>query len=226
MILLLPPSERKAPGGGPAWRCDSGRFGGVLREPRTQIVKAFGDESLPLPTGSKRPDLATLPAYQRYTGVVWQYLDPLSMDEATLTRAENSALIVSAQGGLFGWSDPVPDYKLKMSARLWEVGKLSRYWRPHLQNLLTGEHFGMDDPLLVIDLLALEQSEAIQAPERTLAGSTRWLRVELLGPNGERSGHNGKAAKGRLSRALLEHHDPEMVLHTWQDDEGWLLKIS
>jgi hypothetical protein len=79
----------------------------------------------------------------------------------------------------------------------------------------------------VIDLLALEQSAAMTRP-----AGLPWHRVELFGPNGERSGHNGKAAKGRLARSLLEIDDPEQLLvdlrkgRLSKDLDGWIPRLS
>lgn len=218
MLLLLPPSEGKRGGGNDNWMTESGRFGRGLHEARSQLLTSITDESLPLPVGSRRPVLGTLPAFQRYSGVVWQHLDPGTLDGDTLTRAKNSVAVVSALGGLFAFDDLVPDYKLKVGASLTPYGRLAKFWQPHLTEAISDElqthlHSG---GRFVIDLLALEQAEAVRRP-----AGWDWFRIELLGPNGQRSGHNGKAAKGRFARALLSTEQPLELLEGWVDTDGW-----
>jgi cytoplasmic iron level regulating protein YaaA (DUF328/UPF0246 family) len=143
--------------------------------------------------------------------VVWQHLDPATLDPLAARRASKSVVIVSALGGLHGWDDPVPDYKLKMSARTMATGPLAKFWLPHLAGLLP------EGP--VIDLTALEQHAAVGRPDRA-----DWIRVELIGPDGIRSGHAGKAAKGRLARRLLEIG--VQVFDEPETPDGWVLRLS
>jgi cytoplasmic iron level regulating protein YaaA (DUF328/UPF0246 family) len=210
MILLLPPSEGKASGGQGDWQVSSGRFGEVLGPLRRTVKRVLVDPEL-RPSSSRWDGPQTLPAHRRYRGVVWQHLDPDTFDPAMTLRAANSVLVVSALGGFFAWDDPVPAYKLKLGARSEPTGVLSRFWRPALAPLLVGSP--------VVDLTALEQSAALARPVRS-----DWVRVELVGPDGARSGHHGKAAKGRLARSLLEH-GPD-VLDRYEDLEGWTLRLA
>lgn len=154
----------------------------------------------------------TLPAWQRYNGVVWKHLGPESLSTLALERAVSSVAVVSALGGLFAWDDPVPEYKLKMSATLPETGRLATLWEPELSGIARESD-------LVIDLLPLEHRSAFQLGTRS-----NWVRIELTGPNGERAGHNGKAAKGRLARALLESGSLDVTLSQWEEE--WDLRVT
>jgi hypothetical protein len=174
------------------------------------VIDAIGDVP---PRGAVSPGEAARPAGERYTGVVWMHLGAEDLSTDALRRAEERIVVVSGLGGLFAWGDPTPYYKLKMGASTPRTGKLSRFWSEHLPQLLANEP--------VIDLLALEQSAAVPVPN----GDHPWWRVELVGPDGQRSGHHGKAAKGRLARELCMTDDPYGLLERYNDVDGWGLNI-
>ena len=220
LILLLPPSEGKAPGGdGPAWSVDDGRFGTELAAGRTRVVNALRrakggtakqlgargdllraakDANLAAPGG------ATRPAHQRFTGVVWGHLDPPSLPATARRRAERGVLVLSALTGLTAWDDPVPDFRLKLSAFVPPVGKLAGFWRPTLSAALNEHLTGHT----VVDLLPGEH-RAAWAPE---PDRYELVRPTLLRADGRPAGHGGKAAKGLLARALLTSGDVEATL--------------
>jgi cytoplasmic iron level regulating protein YaaA (DUF328/UPF0246 family) len=221
-MLLLPPSEGKAVGGraGTAWTPDSGTFGGRLHAERAAVAEALasaggGDERLLgvrgdhlLRAQSANATLIgspTLPAWRRYTGVVWDHLDP-----ATLTAdARRRIVVVSGLLGLVRADDPVPDYRLKMSVSLPPIGNLARWWRPTLAAALGRSTRGR----VVVDLLPQEHRAAID--EEALAGA-EGVTVSLVDPSGRPGGHMAKAAKGELARALLERGLD--ALDTWRHE--------
>jgi uncharacterized protein len=129
----------------------------------------------------------TLPAWQRYTGVVWDHLDP-----ASLTAKQRARIIVaSGLGGLFAAEDPVPDYRLKMGAAMPGIGSVARFWREHLSAPL----HSINPETVIVDLLAQEQRKA-------LPDGLPMLQVTLLTKAGALGGHAAKAAKGLLARHL------------------------
>ena len=110
-ILLVPPSEGKADGGNERrpWEPSLGSFG-RLWELREQVMTALtavqgGDQKLLGLKGDRLADAAeantalvgapTLPAWRRYTGVVWDHMDP-----ASLSAEQRRRLIVPS--GLLG----------------------------------------------------------------------------------------------------------------------------
>ena len=220
LIVLLPPSEGKAPGGdGPPWAPEAGRFGAELDSRRTRVVNALrrarGGTAKQL---GARADLLraakvanlsvvgapTLPAHRRFTGVVWDHLGPATLPAAGRRRAEAGVLVVSALTGLSAWDDPVPDFRLKLSASLPPIGRLAPFWRPTLSAVLD-EHLAGHT---VVDLLPEEHRAAwVPAPDRY-----RLLRPALLTRSGRPAGHGGKAAKGLLARALLSSGDVDATL--------------
>lgn len=222
MTVLLPPSEGKASGGSePGWSPDLGAFGEALAERRHQLAEALlalggGEQGLLGVRGdhlerarqANRSLLGapTLPAWQRYTGVVWEHLEP-----ATLTAAQRrSVVVVSGLHGLVRADDPVPDYRLKMGASPDPTGKLSTWWRPVLAEALRAR----TRRRTVVDLLPQEHRAAFDEQARAA-----FVVVDLVERSGRPGGHAAKAAKGRLARHLLTCGLPvHDALASWSDD--------
>jgi cytoplasmic iron level regulating protein YaaA (DUF328/UPF0246 family) len=141
----------------------------------------------------------TLPAWQRYTGVVWDHLDPSTLPAAALRRI----VVVSGLLGLVRGDDPVPDYRLKMGANLAPLGKLSTWWRADVTSALRATA----RKRLVIDLLPQEHRAALD-----LTGFDG-VSLTLVDRTGKPGGHFAKAAKGELARAILL--DGPGVIDTW-----------
>lgn len=142
----------------------------------------------------------TLPAAERYTGVVWGALGASSLGRAARRRLDARVLVPSGLWGLLAATDPVPAYRLKMGARVPALGSLATLWRPLVTPLIDERAGGG----WVIDLLPDEHGAAI---DPSLLVRSRHLRVDLVedGPGGRRSvGHAGKSLKGLLARAILE----------------------
>jgi cytoplasmic iron level regulating protein YaaA (DUF328/UPF0246 family) len=216
-MLLLPPSEGKAQGGSARrarWVPDAGTFGTPLAERRLQVVEALaavggGAEKL---LGVKGEHLLraqsantsligarVLPAWQRYTGVVWDHHDPATLTPAALKQI----VVVSGLLGLSRGDDPTPDNRLKIGANLRPLGKLSTWWRGDLSTELRR----MVRRRVVVDLLPQEHRAALD-----LSG-VEGVSLTLVDPTGKPGGHFAKAAKGELARAILL--DGIDVLDTW-----------
>jgi hypothetical protein len=221
--LLLPPSEGKASGGsGPAWITQRSHFP-ELDDRRAEVVRALaalrgGDEKL-LGVGGNHlaqarlsnEALATalsMPAWRRYTGVVWGALDVASLPANVKRRAMTSVVVPSGLLGLSTLADPTPEYRLKMGAALAPFGKLSTWWRPALGDALSewaARRF-------VVDLLPNEHRAACS--QATMRG----LSVTIVERDGRAGGHDAKAAKGRLARHLLmSSGHPADALASWRD---------
>lgn len=223
--MLLPPSEGKAEGGdGPGWDAALGAYRS-LAEPRRAVIEALadvggGDERL---LGVKGAHLEravaanrglggapTMPAWQRYTGVVWSNLAP---GELTATQ-RRSILVVSGLLGVVRGDDPVPDYRLKMGARLHPLGKLSIWWRDAVTAVIARAARGTT----VVDLLPQEHRAAWDPGPGIEA-----ITVGFVDPSGKPGGHFAKAAKGRLAAALLR--DGVGALDGWED-ERFVLEVT
>ena len=226
LSLLLPPSEGKAASGDPGqpWAPASGQFGAHLGVRRAQVAAALaelggGTEKL-LGVGGAHLARAqeanehlvgapSLPAAQRYTGVVWDALDLASMRAPLRRRAGASIAVVSGLLGVVGFDDPTPDYRLKMGASLAPFGKLSTWWRPAVSAAIDGWAAGR----YIVDLLPNEH-RAAWVPGDDLQG----VSVGFVERSGKVAGHDAKAAKGRLARYLLEWKGhPLDALDAWED---------
>jgi cytoplasmic iron level regulating protein YaaA (DUF328/UPF0246 family) len=134
-----------------------------------------------------------MPAWQRYSGVVWTHLDPV-----TLSRVERARVIVPS--GLYGVTtgeDPVADYRLKMSASLSPLGNLATFWRPRLTKVLKRHLAGA----VVVNLLPKEHAASIDEP--ALREVCEFVTVRFEDSGGAAVGHAAKAVKGTLARELL-----------------------
>ncbi|NBO55038.1 MAG: peroxide stress protein YaaA [Actinobacteria bacterium] len=192
LLILLPPSEGKATGGTEKskWSPESGSFSNTLGSTRRKVALAHQKQN-----GAKTVGSLTLAAYERYTGVVWKHLDLQSLPAATRRSVAKQIYVVSGLLGLARADEPIPNYKLKMSAKLEGIGVLAGFWRPTLTSslgVLAKKH-------IVVDLLPNEHRSAIdwdQIPNH--------VRVDLVAKSGGRvGGHNAKAAKGLLARHIL-----------------------
>ncbi len=210
-ILLLPPSEGKAEGGtSRIWTPDSGTFS-TLEDLRHQVVEALaaaegGSEKLLGLTGERLErarscnahlfGARSLPAWRRYTGVVWEHLDPGNLPAADRRRI----VVPSGLLGLARGDDRVPEYRLKMGASLAPMGKLSTWWRPELSAALNRYARGRSSAKsrFIVDMLPQEHRAAWRPDDRIEGVS-----VDFVDPSGRPGGHFAKAAKGTLARAIL-----------------------
>jgi cytoplasmic iron level regulating protein YaaA (DUF328/UPF0246 family) len=213
VVLLVPPSEGKAPGGTGAWTVDAGRFPD-LADARDEVARALAEamrdaelaariSGLQGPRGAqaRQANAGTvggpvLPAWRRYSGVVWAHLDPATL-RGPIRRRAATVLVVSALGGLFAFEDPVPDYKCSIGKRLPGIGGLSAYWRRHTAAALVEAC----DGAIVWDLLPGEHRSAV---DLSGCGARRIIRVEPRTSAGGAVGHDAKAVKGSFARHILE----------------------
>jgi cytoplasmic iron level regulating protein YaaA (DUF328/UPF0246 family) len=214
-VILLPPSEGKAPGGvakpwtGVLPELDADRM--AVRDEVRRVI-AGGEAAASRLLGVKGRHLAqasedwealddapTLPASRRYSGVVWSALDPATLDAVTHRRLNARVMVPSGLWGVVAAGDPIPAYRLKMSARLPAIGSLGAFWRPRITPIIDRRAAGG----WVIDLLPNEHAAAIDVDALR---RSRLVRVELLeAGDGRRSvGHAGKTLKGLVARAILE----------------------
>lgn len=211
-LLLLPPSEGKNDGGRSKAAPD--RFKNELGAARRDVISALArlmESSAPGVVEKRlkvrndllnRAVLATralisgtakqLPAWQRYSGVVWAHLEP-----ETLSRESRRRIFVpSALYGLTSAEDMIADYRLTMNVALPELGNLAAFWRPPLTDVLAV----LGQRREVVNLLPTEHGGAID-----LSRISRVVHVEFVNGDGVRAaGHVAKAVKGRFARHLLD----------------------
>jgi hypothetical protein len=212
VLVLLPPSESKAPGGdGPP--LDLGRLSRPALTPvRRLLVDALEQAAVRDPDALRRalgctPGQAaevarnaalstspTLRTMRRYTGVVYDALGYATLHGPARRRADASLVVASALFGLLTPRDAVPAYRLSGSTSLPGAGPLATLWRPLLEPELA-DHRGV-----VVDLRSATYAALARVP---CAVQVRVLR-EVDGRRTTVS-HDNKWTKGRLARALCEH---------------------
>jgi cytoplasmic iron level regulating protein YaaA (DUF328/UPF0246 family) len=212
VLVLLPPSEGKAPGGtGPPLDLDA------LSRPSLTPVRARLVDALQ-GLAQAQPDVLrtalglspgqaaeidknaalrtspTLPARARYTGVVYDTLDYATLTGPARRRADASLVVASALFGLLRPGDRVPAYRLSAGSTLPGLGGLAPLWRPALEAELAGTRG------LVVDLRSGAYAALARVPQ---AVQVRVLRDA----HGQRSvvSHDNKWTKGLLARALCQH---------------------
>ncbi|MCB0959735.1 MAG: peroxide stress protein YaaA [Acidimicrobiales bacterium] len=207
-LVLIPPSEGKAEGGdGPPWAAGTMAVDG-LAPMRRQLGRALGAKD----PARRAP---TMVAIERYTGVLYKELDARSLRAPARRRLDRSTFVVSGRWGLVAPTDPIPHYKLKMSASVPPLGKLSTWWRPGLTAALA--------PLvarrLVWDLLPIEHSAAVAWGD--LAPAER-VTVRFEDARGATVSHWNKLLKGSLVRWLAETGATEVeALEAFEHPQGY-----
>jgi len=165
----------------------------------------------------------TLPAIQRYTGVLYDALDAASLSTLERRRLDRSVLIVSGLWGIVAPSDLIPSYKLKMGASLAGTGKLSTWWRPVISEVLADRAARSSQ---VWNLLPIEHEAAWTAPEGLSQVTVKFLDTRADGSRTVVS-HANKALKGALVRFLVANPAAgPSQLARWKHPWGYRLDRS
>jgi uncharacterized protein len=189
-VILLPPSEGKAAGGdGPGWAPGTMRDRGLDRHRKAVVRAAKAAGATPRRAGTR-------PAMERYTGVLYTELAWSTLPAAARRRGEAQVRTVSGLWGLVAPADPIPPYRLKMSASLPELGRLATWWRPRLAPVVADLVAGQ----VVWDLLPIEHAAAMSWSSATPA---QRITVRFLDADGRIVSHWNKLLKGSLVRWLL-----------------------
>ncbi|WP_256107484.1 peroxide stress protein YaaA [Streptomyces sp. ODS05-4] len=215
MLVLLPPSEGKAPSGDGA-PLDTGALSlpglaGARATVLAELVElCAGDEDkardvLGLSEGlrgevAKNAGLRTAgarPAGEVYTGVLYDALGLASLDAAAAERARRELLVFSGLWGAVRVDDRIPSYRCSMGVKLPGLGALGAFWRTPMAEVLP-EAAGDG---LVLDLRSAAYAAAWR-PKGEVAGRTASVRV-LHAPTRKVVSHFNKATKGRIVRSLL-----------------------
>ncbi|WP_375294420.1 YaaA family protein [Microbacterium sp.] len=224
----MPPSETKRAGGSDAPIAFDGLALPVLAPQREAVVASLVALSADPDRAAKVLGLSvrqrgqievnaamrsapTMPAVDRYTGVLFDALDAASVDHDARSWLGEHALIQTAPLGPIGALDRIPSYRLAAGASLPGVPPLKRIWADPVRTAFAAL------PGLVIDL----RSEAYAAlgPVPDDVAST-YVRVVSEGPDGavRALNHFNKRAKGLLTRRLAQER-PD--IRSVADLVGW-----
>jgi cytoplasmic iron level regulating protein YaaA (DUF328/UPF0246 family) len=210
VLVLLPPSETKAPGGDGApldlaALTAADRLTGVRTELGEALVKLADDvpgcraalglssaQDAEITRNAALWTAPTLPALLRYTGVLYDALDVHTLTRAQRARAGRRLAVGSALFGVVAADDPVPAYRLSAGSTLPGLPSLRTLWRPALSPVLAA-----------VDRLVVDLRSGSYAALAPVPGA---VTVQVLSerPDGTRSvvSHFNKAHKGRLARLL------------------------
>jgi cytoplasmic iron level regulating protein YaaA (DUF328/UPF0246 family) len=236
MRILLPPSETKRDGGdGMPLDVRSLAFP-TLNTRRRAVVKAVRDlardrdaSMAALKLGPKLAHevdrnravtrSATMPAIDRYTGVLFDALDAATLTPAARAFAADRLFVHSALLGPVGALDRIPAYRLSHDSRLPGL-PLRAHWSAAVAAVLAGS----DD--LLLDLRS--EGYAGLGPVPVRDGSV-YLRVVAEGSDGvtRALNHFNKRAKGLFTRALLERAEDFATIDdlvAWAETAGIRLR--
>ncbi|MCC4909670.1 YaaA family protein [Microbacterium sp. cx-59] len=215
MLLLLPPSETKRPGGtGAPWA--AGRLAlpaldARRAQARDALVALSADPEVaarvlklgPKQRGEIEVNAAlrgapTMPAVDRYTGVLYDALSAPTRGAEARRWLGDHVLIHSAPFGPVGALDPLPAYRLGASASVPGLPPLRRLWADAVTAALAEV-----GPPFIVDL----RSEAYVGLGPVPPGvPSVFVRVVADGPGGTTRAlnHFNKHAKGALVRELAD----------------------
>lgn len=214
MKLLLPPSETKRDGGDPGSSLDLRSLPfPALTPPRRVALRELRALSRNLTTMTAALRLGptqrgeavrnrevttspTMPALDRFIGVLYDALDAPSLDPDQRASAARFLVIHSALFGLVGADDRIPAYRLSHDSRLPTV-RMRALWH----DALTAELSAM--PGLVLDL----RSEGYAALGPIPPRSERHVVVRVVMDSADGvsrpMNHFNKSAKGKFARAVV-----------------------
>jgi cytoplasmic iron level regulating protein YaaA (DUF328/UPF0246 family) len=226
VLILLPPSEGKtAPRRGKPLDLSSLSFPSLLQQ-RAEVLDALVSlcttDSGParddaqegaartLGLGSTQAsevarnaglrDAPTTRADRVYSGVLYEALDPASLEGAAKRRATAWLAVASGLFGLLRPHDRIPAYRLAGDVTLPGIGTVSTYWNRHLDQAV---HDAAGSGL-VVDLRSSTYT-AFWRPTPVLAPRVATMRVlHEVGGRRKVVSHFNKATKGRIVRAMLE----------------------
>jgi cytoplasmic iron level regulating protein YaaA (DUF328/UPF0246 family) len=226
VLVLLPPSETKRDGG----HADALDLDALSFPELTDVRNALVDDVVRLaadPEAMMRalklgPRLAgevdrnaqlrsapTMPAIDRYTGVLYDALEAPSLDADARAFAASTVAVHSALFGLVGALDAIPAYRLSHDSRL-PGERLKARWRRPVGDVLDAREG------LVIDLRSEGYADLGPAPRRP---DSVFVRVVADDGSGRRAlNHFNKRAKGLFTRALVEQRP---TLETAGDLLAW-----
>jgi cytoplasmic iron level regulating protein YaaA (DUF328/UPF0246 family) len=210
MLILLPPSETKRSGGVGISIDKAAIIWAALDPARDKLIAAL--ERL-----SENPDLAskalklgrkslgelahnqqlykspTMPALERYSGVLYEALSYESLSSAAVKRANENLFIQSALFGLLPAMEQIPNYRFSASSKLPGIN-LRELWMEAHQAVwprMVGE---------ILDLRSSDYRFINPVPE-----DKKSFVMEVFSEEGRALNHFNKKAKGLFVRSALEN---------------------
>ncbi|MDQ0895540.1 YaaA family protein [Agromyces ramosus] len=238
MLVLLPPSETKRAGGsGAPLDLEALSFRELTAVRATLVdatvalaadpvsavraLKLSHRQSAEVERNRVLRESPTMPALDRFTGVLYDALDAGTLDDQARRFAHEHVSVHSALFGLVSALDPIPAYRLSHDSRLPGVG-LRRAWRGPVGEILASRAD------LIVDL----RSEAyVDLGPAAAHDRSVFVRVVAVDEAGRRRAlnHFNKRAKGLFTRAMLESRPTIETLDdllAWAGSAGIQLKLG
>jgi hypothetical protein len=223
VLILLPPSEGKARGGGgppveiaalswPQLTAERDRIARVLvkvcqgnpvtARKRLGLSEALDDDRA---ANAELLTSPTMPAGHRYSGVLHDALGYPTLAAAARKRADASSVTFSGLWGATRPTDLLPAYRIGIGTQLPRVGALPAFWRAPL-------HKTLDELVATEGAIDLRSSGYSLMYKASPAVGQKLIDVRIAGPDGKRAAasYQSKVAKGRLVREMLASGTPSI----------------
>jgi cytoplasmic iron level regulating protein YaaA (DUF328/UPF0246 family) len=212
-LILIPPSESKVEGGkNPPMQLNEDQEFLVneldYHEGDMSTLLGVKDQALAkaVETNKHIRTSKTMPAIERYSGVVYQGIDYPTMTPEGKAFFDKHVRIMSALFGLIKPQENIPNYKFKIGTL-----RATRFWneRNNLKNYF------------IVDLLPKSHQKAVRLVENRRIE----FYMERFGAKIP-AGHNGKLIKGKFIRYLCEKGavDDKTLKGFTVDDYKWMGK--
>ena len=232
MLILLPPSETKRPGGsGDPLRVTDLAFASLTErrdealdalvslaqdpEEMARVLKLSARQLGEVETNSAARTSATMPAIDRFTGVLYDALGAAELPQQARAWLGEHVAIQTALLGPIGAADPIPAFRLSAGQRLPGLAPLKRHWASATTAAFAGEG-------LVLDL----RSEAYRALGPVPA-DVEQAYVRVVNGEGRALNHFNKQTKGVFARAVAlaaeTFHTIDEIVE-WARDAGFAVR--
>ncbi|CAB4330767.1 MAG: peroxide stress protein YaaA [Actinobacteria bacterium] len=213
-MLLLPPSESKAEGTqAKPLKLSTlahpqlnelrehviGAVEKLAKGPRAKAREVLGLSAKQESEIERDANLATAktsPAWQIYSGVLFDALDAQSLSATARKKFEETTFVSSALFGLISVADHIPAYRLSGDTRLPRLESLARVWSDSVSSILERQQE------LIVDLRSGTYVALGPLPDDVAAVVPKIWQKMPSGPPKIVTHHN-KATKGRIVRELV-----------------------
>ncbi len=209
-IILLPPSEGKNIGGKYKFICENENTLSLIskiesfikNKSEIEIEKLFELKAKKLEEAVKGMsnifNEKTLPAIERYSGVMFKAISYSNLDNLKKENFDNSVIFID---GLFGAISPntmIPSYKLKISSKIGELN-VSKFWKEKLFHFFKNKF----KDKIIIDLLPIAHRKVVNYSSAKEVYKINFFdkKSDLIYKN---VGHNSKKLKGELIRYICD----------------------
>lgn len=156
----------------------------------------------------------TLPAINRYSGVMFNSIDYSSLPIQQQENANEAILFIDAVFGLLKPQDLIPNYKLSISAKFPNF-KIDNYWKENLKKILEEELQNK----IILDILPQAHRKAI-----SITNKNRYLInfFEIKNGKEKNAGHISKKLKGEFIRYILSFDEINLeILYNFSHSQGY-----